>query len=155
MPVDDRDDRPSTPSPEDKKEVKAELQSETDKPLSPAAEVAAERDADRPEPKTPQGKRRRFLTRRNALIATLAIAGLIVLLVLAIVIAYRLGYIDRYIANQIKGTLTQYGIRAEIGHFETKFGPRTVELRDVELYDQQTGEKLGKIDRMLATVRID
>lgn len=157
MPVDDRDDKPSTPSspPQKESEVKAALQSETDAPLPPAAEVAAERDADRPEPKTPQGKRRRFLTRRNALIATLAVAAAFVLLVLAVIIAYRLGYIDRYIANQVKGTLAQYGIRAEIKHFETRFGPRTVEMREIELYDELSGEKLGKIDRILATVRID
>ncbi|HKR02556.1 MAG TPA: translocation/assembly module TamB domain-containing protein [Pyrinomonadaceae bacterium] len=156
MPVDDRDEQSPSSSPgEKKKEVQAALQSETDRPLPPAAEAAAERDADRPEPKTPQGRRRRFLTRRNALFATLAIAVAFVLLVLAIVIAYRLGYIDRYIANQVKSTLSQYGIRAEIKHFETRFGPRTVEMREIELYDQTTGEKLGKIDRILAAVRID
>jgi translocation and assembly module TamB len=155
MPIDDRDEKPTHPSPQEKKEVQAALQSETDQPLPPAAEAAAERDADRPEPKTPQGKRRRFLTRRNAFIATLAIVCIVVLAVLALIVAYRLGYIDRYIANQIKGTLAEYGIRAEIGHFETKFGPRTVEMRDIELYDQKSGEKLGKIDRILATVRID
>ncbi|MDQ3818411.1 MAG: hypothetical protein M3362_12155, partial [Acidobacteriota bacterium] len=155
MPVDDRDDKSSQPSPEDKREIRAELQSETDRPLSPAAEVAAERDADRPEPKTPQGKRRRWLTRRNALLATLGIFALLVLLVLVVMVAYRLGYIDRYIAGQIKDTLAQYGIRADIKFFETKFGPRTVEMRDIELYDQKSGERLGKIDRILATVRID
>src|SRR4051812_33886869 len=156
MSADDRDDKASAPSPPEKESrVRAELQSETDRPLSPVAEVAAEHDADRPEPKTPQGRRRRFPTRRNAFIATIGAAALLVLLVLAVIVAYRLGYIDRYIANQIKGTLAQYGIRAEIGHFETKFGPRTVELRDVQLFDEKTGEKLGKIDRILATVRID
>jgi translocation and assembly module TamB len=155
MPVDDHDEKTSQSSPQEKKEVQAALQSETDKPLPPVAEAAAERDADRPEPITPQGKRRRFLSRRNALIATLAIAVSLIVLVLVVIIAYRLGYIDRYIANQIKTTLTQYGIRAEIGHFETKFGARTVEMRDIQLYDQQTGQRLGKIDRILATVRID
>src|SRR5918911_49195 len=153
MTADDRDDKPSPP--EKKEEIRAALQSETDKPLPPAAEVAAERDADRAEPVTPQGKRRRFLTRRNAVIATLAVFALLVLLVLAVIVAYRLGYIDRYIAGQLKNTLAQYGIRADIKFFETKFGPRTVEMRDVELYDQKSGEKLGKIDRILATVRID
>ena len=153
MPIDERDEKPSS-LPEKEREVKAALQSETDAPLPPAAEAAAERDADRPEPKTPQGKRRRFLTRRNALFATLAIAVGIVVLILAALILYRLGYIDRYIANQVKGTLQQYGIRAEIKHFETKFGPRTVEMREVELYDQVTNEKIGKVDRILATVSI-
>src|SRR3954452_8576340 len=105
MSVDDRDEKLSTPSPQEQEgKVKAELQSETDKPLSPEASAAAERDADRPEPQTPQGRRRRFLTRRNAFLATLGVAALLVLLALAVVIAYRLGYIDRYIANQIKGT---------------------------------------------------
>ena len=28
-------------------------------------------------------------------------------------------------------------------------------MTGLELYDQQTGEKLGKIDRILATVRIE
>src|SRR5215212_2658622 len=156
MPVDDRGEKPSASSPPEKeKEIKAALQSETDEPLPPAAEAEAERDADRPEPKTPQGRRRRFLTRRNALFATLGVAVLVVLVVLAALIAYRLGYIDRYIANQIKGTLAEYGIRAEIKFFETRFGPRTVELREIELYDEKSGERIGKIDRILATVRID
>jgi translocation and assembly module TamB len=154
MPVDDRDDKSSSP-PEKEREVKAALQSETDAPLPPAAEAAAERDANRPEPKTPQGQRRRFLTRRNAFIATLVIVVGVVVLILAAIILYRIGYVDRYIANQIKGTLAQYGIRAEIKSFETKFGPRTVEMREIELYDQVTNEKIGKIDRILATVRID
>jgi translocation and assembly module TamB len=154
MPVDDRDETKSSP-PEKEREVKAALQSETDKPLPPVAEAIAERDANRPEPVTPQGKRRRFLTRRNAFIATLAIAVGVVVLILAAIILYRIGYIDRYIANQIKTTLSQYGIRAEIKQFETKFGARTVEMREIELYDQVTNEKIGKIDRILATVRID
>ncbi|HEX8495207.1 MAG TPA: translocation/assembly module TamB domain-containing protein [Pyrinomonadaceae bacterium] len=156
MPVDDRDERSSeSSSPKTtEKEVKAALSTETDKPLPPAAERAAERDADRPEPVTPQGQRRRWLTRRNALLATLAVGVGIVAIILIAVIAYRLGYVDRYVANQIKNTLAQYGIRAEIKEFRTAFGPRTVEMKGIELYDQQTGEKLGQIERMLATVRI-
>src|SRR5207237_8326470 len=67
----------------------------------------------------------------------------------------RLGYVDRYIAGQIKNTLSNYGIRAEIRNFHTSLSPQTVELLGVELYDAKTGEKLGKIDRMLATVRIE
>jgi translocation and assembly module TamB len=155
MPVDDRDERSSESSPiETKEEIKAALQSETDEPLPPVAERVAERDADSPQPATPQGRHRRFLTRRNAFIATLAIAIGIVALILIAVLAYRLGYVDRYIANQIKNTLAQYGIRGEIKSFATAYGPRTVEMKDIELYDTQTGEKLGQIERILATVRI-
>ena len=156
MPVDDSGERPSESPPKDsKEEIKAALQSETDKPLPPVAARVAERDADSPAPATPQGRRRRFLTRRNAFIATLALGIGLVALILIAVIAYRLGYVDRYVANQIRTTLAQYGIRAEIKEFHTAFSPRTVEMKGIELYDQQTGEKLGQIERILATVRIE
>ncbi|HEX8142797.1 MAG TPA: translocation/assembly module TamB [Pyrinomonadaceae bacterium] len=157
MPVDDQEDKPGAGQPAEtkKSELKAALQSETDEPLPPAAERLAERDADRPNPLTPQGQRRRWLTRRNAFIATIAIAAIIVVLILAGMLTYKLGYVDRYVANQIKNTLAEYGIRAEIREFHTALGPRTVEMRDIELYDAQTGEHLGKIGRMLATIRVE
>lgn len=154
MPLDNHDDAQSSKEKE-KQEVREALQSETDKPLPPAAERIAERDADRPNPVTPQGQRRRYLTRRNAFLATLAIGVLLVGLALVLLLAYKLGYIDRYVAGQIKDTLAQYGIRAEIKEFHTAFGPRTVEMRDIELYDAQTGAHLGKVGRLLATVRIE
>src|SRR5437868_3395523 len=99
--------------------------------------------------------RRRFVTRRNAVIATIGLACAVVALVFVGLVVYRLGYVDRYIAGQIKNTLSNYGIRAEIRDFHTSFSPRTVELLGVELYDAKSGEKLGKIDRLLATVRIE
>src|SRR2546421_1210923 len=99
--------------------------------------------------------RRRFITRRNVVIATIGLVCAVVALVLVGLVAYRLGYVDRYIAGQIKNTLSNYGIRAEIRDFHTSFSPRTVELLGVELYDAKSGEKLGKIDRILATVRIE
>src|SRR5256714_9778428 len=99
--------------------------------------------------------RRRFITRRNAVIATIGLVCAVVALVFVGLILYRLGYVDRYIAGQIKNTLSSYGIRAEIRDFHTSLSPQTVELLGVELYDAKSGEKLGKIDRMLATVRIE
>lgn len=159
MPVDDRndapeDERPSEPEKTPKSEIKAALQSETDAPLAPAAERVAERDADSPAPVTPQGKRRRFVTRRNALILTISLAVGVVAIALLAVLAYRLGYVDRYIAGQIKTTFAQYGIRAEIKEFHTS-GARNVEMNNVELYDATTNEKLGKIDKLTAVVRIE
>src|SRR5918998_611797 len=152
MPVDDRDERSPESSPEtEKKSISGALQSETDEPLPPAAEVIAERDADREEPVTPQGQRRRYLTQRNAFIATIAIGVGIVAIVIIALIVYRLGYVDRYIARQIVDTFAQYGIRAEIKEFHTKgLSSTTVEMTDIRLYDRQTGEQLGKIDRLIA-----
>ena len=65
---------------------------------------------------------------------------------------YRLGYVDDYVAGQIKNTFASYGIRAEIKDFHTTLTPQTVEMLGLELFDAQTGEKLGKIDRLLATI---
>ena len=113
----------------------------------------------RPPQTTPQPpavrKRRRFINRRNGLIAGIGLICAVIAVVFVGLIAYRLGFVDHYVAGQIKDTLATYGIRAEIKESRTSFSPQTVELLGVELYDAKTGEKLGKIDRMLATVRIE
>lgn len=143
------------PSPGGRKAIRDALRSETDEPLPPLAEAIAERDAKRKHPITPQGRRRRFLNRRNITIAAIAAAVGVVALLLLIVGLYRLGFVDRYVAGQIKDTFAKYGIRAEIRDFHAGFPPQTVEISGVELFDAQSGERLGKIDRLLATVRIE
>src|SRR5215468_11836613 len=100
-------------------------------------------------------RRRRFITRRNLIISSIGLAAAVIALMPVALIAYRLGFVDRYIAGQVKDTLATYGIRAEIRNFHTAFSPQTVEMLGVELYDAKTGDKLGKIDRILATVRIE
>ncbi|HEV2883608.1 MAG TPA: hypothetical protein VGW36_02060, partial [Pyrinomonadaceae bacterium] len=156
----DKDSDKGASSPKDAKPVERDriadaLQSKTDKPLPPVAEVIAERDAKRRQPVTPQGRRRKYLNRRNLIIATTAAAVGVVALILLVVFLYRLGYVDRYVAGQIKDTFAKYGIRAEIKEFHTTFPPQTVEMLGLELFDAQSGEKLGKIDRLLATVRVE
>jgi translocation and assembly module TamB len=158
MSVDDRDKRSDKSPPESIPEQEAiadALQSETDEPLSPRAEAIAERDAASPHPVTPQGRRRRYLTRRNALIATIAASIGVIALILLLVLVYRLGYVDRYVAGQIIDTFANYGIRAEIKEFHATFPPQTVEMLGLELYDSQSGERIGKIDKLLATIRIE
>jgi translocation and assembly module TamB len=100
-------------------------------------------------------RRRRYLNRRNVIIATVAASVGVVALILLVVLVYRLGYVDRYVANQIKNTFANYGIRAEIRDFHTTFPPQTVEMLGLELFNSQTGEKLGKIDRLLATIKVE
>lgn len=147
--------RDSVTPPVESKAIRDALRSETDEPLPPLAEAIAERDAQRKHPITPQGRRRRFLNRRNVVIATIFAAIGIVALLLLILLLYRLGYVDRYVAGQIKDTFAKYGIRAEIKEFHAGFPPQTVEMSGLELYDSQSGEKLGKIDRLVATVRVE
>ena len=100
-------------------------------------------------------RRRRFINRRNTIIVAIGLACAAIALVLLGLLAFRLGYVDNYIAGQVKDTLSKYGIRAEIRNFHTTWPPQTVEMQGVELYDAKTGDKLGKIDRMLATIRIE
>src|SRR5258708_6378868 len=117
--------------------------------------TSAESPRGTPPPSASRARRRRFVTRRNAVISAIIIAAGTILFILAGLIAYRMGAVDRYVANQIKGTLSTYGIRAEIRESHTSLSPQTVEMLGVELFDASTGEKLGKIDRLLATVRIE
>ena len=113
-------------------------------------------DLPQPEPETPSVARRwRYFTRRHAILAGLIVAAVALFLVLLAFFLYRLGYVDRYIANQIKRTFANYGIRAEIREFHADVPPQTVTMSGVELYDSQTGEKLGKIDQLDATIRIE
>ncbi|MBC7930573.1 MAG: translocation/assembly module TamB domain-containing protein [Rubrivivax sp.] len=143
MPADEQDERPvAPPAPEEGAPLKFE-QVKTDAPLSPL---------------TPKGRRagwRRVVNRRNAMWTALVGVVAAVALVFIIFVLYRTGKIDSIIAGQIVGTLANYNIRAEIGSFETKFGPRTVELRDLKLFNSVTGAQIGKIDRVIAKVRIE
>jgi translocation and assembly module TamB len=111
----------------------------------------------RDNPATTSGviRRRRFINRRNTIIVAIGMVCAAIALILVGLLAFRLGYVDNYIAGQVKDTLSKYGIRAEIKNFHTTWPPQTVEMLGVELYDAKTGEKLGKIDRMLATIRIE
>jgi translocation and assembly module TamB len=153
MPVNDHDDRSQPPaSDEDKQSIKDALASTTDQPLPPRAEAIAERDANQAHPATPQGRRRRYLTRRNAFITAISFCVAILAVVLIAIIAYRLGFVDRYIAGQIKSDFSKYGIRAEIKTFHANLPPSTVEIQGIELFDAASGEKLGKIDRLVAGI---
>ncbi len=157
MSVDDRDkrsDKSPSASPPEQEAIADALQSETDEPLPPSAEAIAERDAASLHPDTPQGRRRRYLTRRNALIATIAASIGVIALILLLVLVYRFGYFDNYVAGQIKDTFAKYGVRAEIKDFHANFPPKTVDILNLELYDAQTGDRLGKIDRVLVTIKV-
>ena len=107
------------------------------------------------EKKPPIRKRWYYFRRRHVVIATAIVAGVALFLILLGLFLFRLGFVDRYVASQIKNTFANYGIRAEIREFHAGFPPRTVEMNGIELYDSATGERLGKIDKLLATVKIE
>ena len=107
------------------------------------------------EKKPPVTKRWWSFTRRHAILATIIVGVAALALILLGLFLYRLGFVDRYVAGQIKNTFANYGIRAEIREFHASFPPNTVEMSGVDLYDSQTGEKLGKIDKLLATLKVE
>jgi translocation and assembly module TamB len=111
---------------------------------------------ERPEPPKPSVRKRwRYFTRRHAILAGLVIGIAVAVVIVIAFFLYRLGFVDRYVAGQIKQTFANYGIRAEIREFHADLPPNTVEMNGVELYDAQTGAQLGKIDKLLATIRIE
>ncbi len=73
-------------------------------------------------------RRRRFFTRLNAFIAAIAIVVGIAVLILVLALIYRLGYIDRYVASQIKDDFSKYGIRAEIKNFHATLPPHAFKI---------------------------
>ena len=107
------------------------------------------------EKKPPIRRRWYYFRRRHVVIATAIVGGAALALILLVLFLFRLGFVDRYVASQIKQTFASYGIRAEIQEFHAGFPPRTVEMNGIELYDSATGEKIGKIDKLLATVKIE
>ena len=70
-----------------------------------------------------------YFTRRHAILAGLLVAAVAFVLIVLAFFLYRLGYVDRYIANQIKRTFSNYGIRAEIREFHADIPPDRDDVR--------------------------
>src|ERR1044071_6882971 len=91
---------------------------------------------------TPAARRRawrRVVNRRNAIWTAVVAVVAVVALAFILFLLYRTGQIDRYVAGQIISTLAKYNVRAEIGSFYTRLGPREVEINDLKLYSSVTG----------------
>lgn len=97
---------------------------------------------------------RRVLRLRNLAWAAGSIAAVVILLGLIIFLLFRTGQVDKLIAGSLVAALSDYGIRAEIGGSTLKFQPNGVELRDVILYDAQSGERLAEVKNLLAFIHI-
>ncbi len=110
-----------------------------------------------PSPLTPKGRRgwRRVVNRRTAMWTAIVAVTAVVALAFIIFILYRTGQVDKYVARQIIDTLAKYNIRAEVGSSTAKLGPRTVEIRDLKLYNATTGSQIGQIASIVAVVRVE
>lgn len=86
--------------------------------------------------------KRRFFTRRNALIALAATIGLAVVLLISVTISYRYGIIDDYIKAQFTQKMADIGIVFSADVFRVTVAPLELELKNATFNNRVTGEKL-------------
>jgi hypothetical protein len=94
------------------------------------------------EEQEPVRKRRRFLTRRNALFAGLGALLLILILGLVSVVTYRYGVLDGYIKGQFRAKMADIGIVFDADVFRLTVAPFQLELKNATFNDRVSGEKL-------------
>ncbi|MBV8858203.1 MAG: translocation/assembly module TamB domain-containing protein [Acidobacteria bacterium] len=143
MPTDEHDERDAQPTPEP----------QGGDPLAPTPP-----DESRGVGTSPVRRRRgwrRVVNRRNAIWTAIVAVVAVVALVFILFVLYRSGQLDRYVAGQIIGTLAKYNVRAEVGSFTTRLGPREVEIKDLKLYNSVTGAPIGNVGRIVAKVRVE
>jgi outer membrane protein assembly complex protein YaeT len=100
---------------------------------------------------TPQRSSRR---KRLFLITGLSLIALALILSLSLTFYVKSGRLDRYVQEQVKLALGEYGLRAEFGEFELLFGTRTANVRDVKIFNQETGELVAAVDSAKLVVDI-
>ncbi len=77
-----------------------------------------------------------------------ALCVLVLLGFIGVFIAFKTGYVDSYIKNALIERFIDFGIKAEIENVKTTISPTTAELTNLQFFDEQTGEKLAKIDKL-------
>ncbi|MGE0131680.1 MAG: translocation/assembly module TamB domain-containing protein [Blastocatellales bacterium] len=91
-------------------------------------------------PPNPRPRRFKYL-----FIAIAGAALLITILALGGWIYIRSENFNRYVAGEIKATLREYGLRAEIGSFGISWDTQTARLRDLKIYNEQTGQLVATV----------
>jgi outer membrane protein assembly complex protein YaeT len=90
----------------------------------------------------PQPRPRRF---KRLFIAIFGVVLLIALAALGVWIYIRSENFNRYVAEEIKAKLLEFGLRGEIGGFGFSWDTQTARLRELKIYNQQTGELVASI----------
>ncbi|HEX8150266.1 MAG TPA: translocation/assembly module TamB domain-containing protein [Pyrinomonadaceae bacterium] len=144
MPTDEHDERDAQPTPEP----------QGGDPAAPPPPDES-RGVGTPAARRRRRGLRRVVNRRNAMWTGIVAVVAVVALAFILFLLYRTGQIDRYVAGQIVSTLAKYNVRAEIGSFSTRLGPREVEINDLKLYNSVTGAPIGNVGRVVAKVRVE
>lgn len=93
----------------------------------------------------PVAARRRYFTRRNAVLAAGAFAVLLVILSILAVVLYRYGTVDSYIRTQFVSKMAEMGIVFNADVFRLTVSPLQLELKNATFNDRVSGEKLAFI----------
>src|ERR1044071_6447134 len=88
----------------------------------------------------------------------LASAGVILFLILALVVGglyyVRSGRLNRYIITQVQTAHGDFGMHAEIASLDISWPVRTVNARDIKLYNQETGQLIATLDAAEIVVEV-
>jgi translocation and assembly module TamB len=98
-------------------------------------------EASRPEESSPV-RRRRFFSRRNALISVGILAIIAVILSVFTVVLYRYGVFDNYVKAQFVAKMADIGVEFDADVFRVTVSPLELELKNATFTDKISGEKL-------------
>lgn len=67
---------------------------------------------------------------------------------IGVFVAFKSGFVDSYVRSSLIERFAEFGIRAEIESVETFVSPTGAEIKNLQFFDEKTGEKLARIDRL-------
>ena len=105
----------------------------------------AEKPDEVQQPETPEvspAPKRRFFTRRNALIALLVTVICAFLFVILTTVSYKYGVFDNYIKTQFTQKMADIGVVFDADVFRVTIAPLQLELKNATFNDKISGEKL-------------
>src|SRR5262249_1112888 len=76
--------------------------------------------------------------------------GVILLLFIAVVVYIRSGRLDLFLQSQVTESLTDFGIRAEIGNTHLNLRGNTVSLRDLKLFAGDAAQPFALVKQLTA-----
>ena len=92
------------------------------------------------------------ITRRKVFICLIAVTGLAGAALLLGFLAIRGGYIEKLVLDRVQSKLEEYGVRLEVGSFQTHARPLGFEAHDVRAYVGEAKEPFATIKRVSGTV---
>lgn len=105
-------------------------------------EEVEQEEIGQPDQRRPEARRRGFFTRRKVRVFLgVAVAGLLLLGILATVL-YRAGVGDSYVRDQFSTRMSEIGIAFDADVFRVSIAPLELRLKNATFNDRVTGEKL-------------